>query len=229
MMDFKSYFTSKWPEEAVGYVKGGEFFPLENVADDKKHSFEVDPKFMLEAPEVLLHSHTTGFELQSHDARAPSYLDLKGQIATDIEWGICVTDGETCDDPLYWGNPDHRPALLERDFVFNYADCFTLAQDWFYQEQGKFFPNLARDPHWNEDGEDYISELYTKWGFEKVDLAELQLGDVLFYQVRSPVVNHMAIYLGNNEVVGHWYGRVSCVEPFGTWARYIVFAARHKE
>jgi len=228
-MDFRSYFISKWPEEAVGYLKGGQFYPLENIAEDKLHTFEVDPLFMLEEPEVLLHSHPTGHEVQDPtvDPRSPSYLDLKHQIATDIEWGICVTDGQTCDEPLCWGNYDNVPELLGREFIFNLHDCLPLARDWFYKNRGIKLPFHAHDPMWHEQGENYIEGLYKEWGFELVDLTQLEEGDVLFYQVRSPVVNHVGIYLGNNEVISHWFGRVSCVESFGKWASHIKFAARY--
>lgn len=226
-LDYKQYFISKWPEEAVGYLKGGEFFPLENTAEDKKHSFVVDPAFLINEPDVLLHSHTAGFEVQTHDPRSPSATDLKYQIATGLEWGICVTDGETCDDPLYWGDPTHRPPLEGRDFIFNIQDCLSLCQDWFYQDRRLVLPNQPRDAHWNEEGSNYMEDLYEAWGFKQIDLADLQCGDVLFYQVRSPVVNHLGIYLGNNEVLSHWYGRTSCVESFGKWASHIKFAARH--
>ncbi len=228
-MNYKEYFISKWPEEAVGYVKSGEFFPLENTATDKNHSFEVDPSFLIEEPELLLHSHTVGFEVQDHDPRSPSFADLKGQIATDIEWGICVTDGQVCEDPLCWGNPKNRPPLLDREFIFNLQDCFTLLQDWFYQERGIELPNLERTAHWNEEGQDLLEGKFEEWGFERVELSELQEGDVLFYQVRSPVPNHLGIYLGNNEVLSHWVKNISCIESYGKWGRYIKFAARYKQ
>lgn len=227
MMDFKQYFISKWPEEAVGYLKDGQFFPLENIAVDKRHQFEVDPMFMLNEPDALLHSHTVGFEEQRHDARSPSITDLEYQITTAIEWGICVTDGDVCEDPLYWGNPNNRPELLGRDFIFNIQDCLSLCQDWFYQEHGVVLPNQPRNPYWNEDGENYMEQLYESWGFDKIDLGSLRRGDVLFYKVRSPVVNHLGIYLDNNEVISHWYGRVSAIESYGKWANYIQFAARY--
>jgi cell wall-associated NlpC family hydrolase len=228
-MDYKQYFISKWPEEAVGYIKDGEFYPLENIAADKQYEFEVDPAFLIEEPDALLHSHTTGITVQSHDPRSPSYQDLKYQIATDIEWGICVTDGQTCDDPLWWGNPNNRPPLLGREFIFNIQDCLCLCQDWFYQERGIVLPTEPRTPHWNEEGQNYMEDLYEQWGFERIELNTLTRGDVLFYKVRSPVVNHLGIYLGNNEVISHWYGRVSCIEGFGKWANYIQFAARLKQ
>lgn len=227
-MTFKEYFINCYPNEGVGYLKDGVFFPLENVATHPAHSFEVDPSFLLNEPDALLHSHCVGREAQTTDPRAPSYEDLLGQQQTGIEWGICVTDGTTCEDPLYWGNPENRPPLEGRDFIFNIQDCLCLTQDWYFTEYGIELPTQPRTPGWNEEGQNYFEDLYEQWGFVKVPLQELKRGDVLFYKVRSPVVNHIGVYLGDGQVISHWYGRLSCVEPFGTWARYIQFAARYR-
>jgi hypothetical protein len=226
---YKEYFNQQWPNEGVGYIKDGVFYPLENTAEDKRWSFEVDPAFLLEEPDCLLHSHCVGNETIEVDPHSPSFEDMESQIATAIEWGICVCDGETCEDPVYWGNPKNRPELIGRDFIFNVQDCLSLCQDWFYSEKGIELPNQPRNAFWNEEGQNYMEELYETWGFDKVELTELQAGDVLFYKVRSKVVNHLGIYLGNNEVISHWYGRVSCIESFGKWAGYIEFAARLRQ
>lgn len=226
---YKEYFISKWPEEGVGYIKSGKFYPLENKAVDKIHSFAVDESFMLDEPEILLHSHTVGHEptKNSDNPKEPSYLDLLGQINTDIEWGICVTDGEVCEDPVYWGNPDNRPELIGRDFIYNIQDCFALAQDWYYKEIGLTLPNYPRDKYWNRNGENYIMEQYSKYGFIDVALEELKPGDALLYQVQSKVPCHIGIYLGNGQVISHWFGRQSAIESYGKFARYIVRALRY--
>jgi hypothetical protein len=225
-MTFQEHFITCWPEEGVGYIKDDQFFPLENLAENKQLSFKVDPAFLLQQPDVLLHSHTTGHIVLDVDPRSPSYEDLEGQIKTDIEWGICVTDGEVCEDPLYWGNPNRRPDLLEREFIFNLQDCYSLVQDWFFVEHGIELPNGPRTPFWNTEGDDHLTERFEAFGFSRVDVKELERGDVLFYKIRSQVPNHLGVYLGDGQVLSHFYGRVSCVESFGKWANYVDFAAR---
>jgi hypothetical protein len=227
-MDFKAHFNAKFPEEAVGYLKGGVFHPLDNIADDPLNSFKCDPSFLIEEPDALLHSHPVRPEVADYDPRSPSRSDLHGQIITAIEWGVCVTDGQTCSDPLWWGNPDHRPPLLERDFIFNIQDCLSLAQDWFYQERGIVLPNHPRTPHWYSEGANHIEDLYASWGFKPIDLSDLQHGDVLLYKFHCKVINHIGIYLGNNEVLSHWFGQVSCIEPYGKRAKYIQLAGRYQ-
>lgn len=231
----KQHFNSCWPNEGAGYLKGGVFYPLENISEgDKRNEVAVDPSFLLQEPEVFIHSHTTGWKQfdEHYDPRSPSYFDLKGQIETDIEWAIITTDGENCSEPLYWGNPDHRPPHIGRDFIFNIQDCLSLAQDWFYSEYGIVLPNHPRHPLWHEDGQNYMEDLYKAWGFEDVPLAELKRGDVLLYAIRPtiyPMARHIGIYLGDNQVLSHWHERISAIEPFGAHFRNIKIAARHKD
>lgn len=228
-MNFKEHFIKCWPNEGVGYIKDGEFFPLENIAEDPSNAFAVDPAFLLNEPDALLHSHCTGVKVLDVDPHVPSYEDLLGQQQTDIEWGICVTDGQVCEDPLYWGNPLNRPPLEGREFIYNVQDCLALVQDWYFANRGVVLPTQARTPFWNEEGQNYFEDLHEAWGFKVVDLCDLAEGDVLFYKVRSPVVNHIGVYVGDNKVLSHWFGRLSGVEDFGKWAGYIQFAARYSK
>lgn len=209
-------------------MKDGEFFLVQNIAENKELSFEMPPEVMLAEPDMILHSHTVGHRVfePGHNPKSPSAADLQGQLMTAVEWGIVVTDGQTCEPPVLWGNPERRPPLLGREFIYNAQDCFSLAQDWYYQEMGKVLPNFVRDPFWHEDGKNYIVEQFENYGFKQIDLAELQYGDALVYCIRSPIPRHIGIYLGNNQVISHWYNRVSAIESFGTWAKYIALALR---
>jgi hypothetical protein len=226
----KAHLISVWPEEGCGYIKDGVFYPVANLAEDKEHAFEFPADLMLVEPDIIVHSHTVGYadKNPSHDARAPSHADLVGQLNTAVEWALCVTDGQTCEDPRFWGNPSNRPPLVGRDFIHNLQDCFSLAQDWYYAERGLVLPNVARTPFWNQEGENHIAEHYASFGFVEIPLSELQHGDALLYQVRSKVPNHIGIYVGDNRVLSHWAGRISQEEDFGTWARYIVTALRYQ-
>jgi hypothetical protein len=231
-MTHTEHFNSCYPYEAAGYYKDGIFHPLDNISDgDRRNEVAVDPSFLLDDPDVFVHSHTTGWrQLEAgEDPRSPSYFDLKGQIETDIEWAVCTTDGENCSELLYWGNPNHRPELEGRDFIFNIQDCLSLAQDWFYKEHKLVLPNQPRHPFWHEDGANHIEDLYHLWGFEDIELSQMKKGDVLLYAIKYPMARHIGVYLGNNQVLSHWHDRLSAVEPFGKWAKYVKLAARHKD
>jgi len=229
-MDYKAYFNSQWPFEAAGYIKNDQFYPLDNISEgDKRDEVAVDPSFLMDEPDVFIHSHTTGWRQHNpeFDPRSPSYHDLKGQIDTAIEWAVCTTDGVNCSDPLFWGNPDNRPPLLGRDFIYNIQDCLSLAQDWFYQERGIVLPNQARTPYWHDEGHNFMEELFPKWGFVEIAQSEAQRGDVFLYAIRSPIIRHIGVYLGNNEVISHWHKQVSAVESYGKWAKNIAKTIRY--
>lgn len=226
-MDYKEYFLSKYPEEGVGYIKKGVFYPCENLAEDKIHSFEIDSSILLKKPDVIIHSHTitSGYRGDPHE---PSREDLAGQIATDCEWAICVTDGQVCEDPLYWGNPKNRPPLLERQFIHNIQDCFCLVQDWYYAERKIILPNLPRDPHWYET-ENHIEDKYAEWGFEETDGKDMKVGDLILFKVRSPVANHLGVYVGDGKMMTHWLNRLSEVQTIGLWKDYITKVLRYRD
>jgi cell wall-associated NlpC family hydrolase len=238
-MTYQEYFKSKYPEEAVGYIKNGEFFPLENIASevcdekgkvlfDKTNSFEVDPIFLLEEPDLLIHSHTKAPARGIHPL-TPSKSDLAGQVATDIEWAIVSTDGEKVSEPIYWGSPTHRPPLEGRRFIFNMYDCFSLLQDFLFKEKGYELPQVVRDPFWHARGDNFIDDLHVRYGFTKIPLDKLQYGDALFCAIgTSPVVRHIGIYLGDDKVLSHFYKKRSRVYPLAELIETVKYAARHK-
>ena len=229
-MTYQDHFKACWPYEGVGYVKDGEFFPLKNLSSET-HRFSVDPTQLAGIePDALLHSHTAGVEphTQYDLLRSPSKTDMEQQQAMNIPWGICVTDGSICEDPVMFGSFEGRLPYEGREFIFNVYDCWELCRDWMYREKDVVLGTLPRNPLWNREGADLLEHTYEAYGFEKVALKDVQAGDILFYRVRSPVINHVAVYIGGNQVLGHWVGRLSCIEPFGKWAGYCEYAVRHK-
>lgn len=222
------HMLSCYPKEGVGYFKDGVFYPLTNLSEDMD-TFEVDETVLLLEPDLLVHSHNVKRYGPHQDPREPSFQDLLGQINTGVEWAIIPTDGQECSQPVRWGNPTSRPPLLDREFIHSVQDCLSLMQDAFYQKYGIILPSQPRTPDWWLQGHDYMTQLYQDWGFNRVELSELKEGDVLFYTVRSKVVNHLGMYVGDGQVLSHWYGRVSNIEPYARWARYVTFAARHKD
>lgn len=216
-----------YPTESVGYIKDGIYHRLENKSG-RPDAFVVDSTVLLQEPEVLVHSHCHSKTDPTYDPSVPSYLDLDSQIKTGIEWAIIVTDGEECDPPLRWGNPATRPPLEGRPFIHSMYDCLELCRDWYALNRDIRLPAQPRQPDWWLKGEDYMGQLYTAWGFEQVDRSKLEVGDVLFYQVPpSKVINHLGLYVGNDTILTHWFGRLSGIEPLYKHLRHCVFAARY--
>jgi hypothetical protein len=224
----KEYFISKWPEEACGYLKYGVFYPLENCSEDKENDIEVDGEFLIRKPDVFVHSHTFREEPPS-DPRAPSEVDLHNQIITNIEWAICATDGKTCSDPIFWGNPNHRPPIEGREFIVNAQDCLSLVQDWYYEHLNIRLPNKARSADWDL-GYSFMDDEYTNWGFYDVPLDDLKHGDVMMMRVLlATTTNHLAVYVGDGKIIHHGYGQVPITEQCHRWLKRTVRVVRHKD
>lgn len=83
---------SKWPEEMVGYVKGGSFYALKNISKDPKNRYQLSTKdtlFILNNNiDYLVHSHP---RLDN----TPSQMDIVSQQSTKIPYLIIGTNGKS--------------------------------------------------------------------------------------------------------------------------------------
>jgi cell wall-associated NlpC family hydrolase len=122
--------------------------------------------------------------------------------------------------------------LLGKEWIMNQQDCFTLVRDFFIQNFEIEIPNFARPQDWNTDKLDLVRTLYPKTGFEIITdvWGDLRPADVLACSIHSKNVNHLAIYIGDNELLHHRYGVNSCVEtlrPF--WRMSTLYVLRHPD
>lgn len=120
--------------------------------------------------------------------------------------------------------------LLGFPWVMNETDCFTLVRNFYKQNFDIDIPDVARPINWNADRLDLISKVYPLAGFEKVtDMwDDLRPADILCCAVQSSVPNHLAIYIGNTEILHHRIGVNSTVEtlrPF--WRMTTGYILRH--
>jgi len=83
---------NKWPEEMVGYIKGGSFYALKNISKDPKNRYQLSAKdtlFILNNNiDYLVHSHP---KLDNN----PSQMDITSQQSINIPYLIIGTDGES--------------------------------------------------------------------------------------------------------------------------------------
>jgi len=122
--------------------------------------------------------------------------------------------------------------LLGFPWEMNERDCFTLVREFYEQNFGIQIQNIARPNDWNSDTLDLIGRLYATNGFFKVtDMwDDLRPADILACSVQSGNPNHLAIYIGNNELLHHRLGVNSSVEtlrPF--WRMTTGYILRHPD
>ena len=207
----------EFPREACGLIvniRGHErYFECRNLAENQT-DFIMDPADYARAEDAgqvvkVVHSHP--------NTRAePSQADRVACEASGLPWAIISLPSETwCE----FSPSGYRAPLVGRSFVHGVLDCYSLIRDWYSQERGVTLLDFDRREKWWDKGEDLYLENFGKAGFEKIDPKELAPGDVILMQVQAKTVNHAAIYLGNDVILHHVMGRLSCRDIWGGYWR----------
>lgn len=204
------------PREACGLIVAGADGPVyvrcRNLSarpDDQFRIAAEDFAAAEDAGEVLavVHSH-------HGDTWAPSMADRVSCEASGLPWVITGVDGFGSIEPC-----GYRAPLLGRPFVHGVLDCWAVIRDWYAQERGIELVNPPRADDWWANGGDLYRELLPGAGFDLVD-DEPRPGDLFLMQIRAPVPNHAAVYLGDGVILHHLCGRLSeRVVYGGMWAK----------
>lgn len=216
---FRDHANGAYPHECCGLLvvtqKGEQYLPCDNVATSKNEEFRIAPEAYAAAEDSgtiigICHSHP--------DATSqPSNHDLAMCEATALPWHI-----------ISWPEGDLRtivptgeiPPLLGRPFVHGVWDCYALIKDWYQLERGITLPEFTREDGWWEGDQELYLDNYADAGFSPVPESDLKPGDVILMQIQSKRVNHAAVYLGDNHMLHHLYGRLSRRDPYGGyWQR----------
>ena len=122
--------------------------------------------------------------------------------------------------------------LLGKSWKMNQQDCFTLVRDFYIQNFDITIPNFARPQHWNADRLDLIKTSFPMSGFKLISEPwdDLRPADTLAMAIGSSNANHMAVYVGDNDLIHHRFGLNSCKEllrPF--WRMSTLYVLRHPD
>lgn len=232
-LECQQHIIKNYPNEAGGIItQEGVFIPLENVSKEPNKYFEIDARDWIRNSSnirAMLHSHVyDSNEVLEYDPRIPSVQDQISQLATAVEWAIVVSDGNHVSEPVWFGDKDHRPPLMDREFLHSIQDCTAFMKDWLYQEYGIELPSPPpRELGWYQQGYNFIEDLYEEWGFEDVTGQEYQRGDVVFLQIQSKVVNHVGVMADPYTMAHHLIGRRPVIERLDKWNKYTRRIVRH--
>ncbi len=211
--EFFHYAVHQMPREACGLgiiEKGRErIIPCKNIAE-KKNDFAICPRDYLNAfrrGEIIrvYHSHC-------HVSPRPSEADLVACEASGLPWAIVSVPGGTWNDFKPSG---YKAPLVGRTWSHGVLDCYSLIRDFYSQELGISLPDFEREEEWWLKNKNLYEDNFQKAGFFEVPLSDIQTNDVVLFQILSPVTNHGAIYLGNEIILHHLHGRLSCREILG--------------
>lgn len=214
-----AHVEAEYPNEACGVVvqigRRQEYLPCRNLSETPTESFTLAPEDYAAAEEqgevlMIIHSHPDVVQL------IPSEMDRIQCDHSGVEWGIMSwPDGDFCTIA-----PRADRGLTGRQWVLGHADCWTLIMDYYQQEHGITLNNWSVDYEWWVDGkENRYDENWQAEGFVEVDRADMRPGDMVMMQVSAPVINHAAIYLGENTILHHMSGNLSARVPYGKYYR----------
>ena len=104
-----------------------------------------------------------------------------------------------------------------RPFVSGITDCYSLWRDFYERELGIYMEDYNRTYEWWHKGENLYMDNYKEAGMIEIDRKELKRGDIILMRIGSQVLNHCAVYLGDNRMLQHLTGRLSSIDIYGGW------------
>jgi proteasome lid subunit RPN8/RPN11 len=208
----------EFPREACGLVVSWKdeepvYMPCQNLAQNQK-DFIMDPADLVQAEDAgwkvlrVFHSHPNAHA-------TPSQADLVGCEASGLPWSIYALPGASWEEVFPSG---YRAPIVGREYACGILDCYALIRDWYREVRGVELLDFERKEDSFSKGESLYMEGFRKTGFEPID-GPMEEGDVILMQIRAPVPNHGAIYLGRDLMLHHLANRLSSREVYGGYWR----------
>lgn len=222
--EFEAYAREQFPTEACALVVGDRIKLCTNVSHDPLNSFEISAHEYAKAEELgeivaVIHSHPT-------TTAAASMADLKSCEASGLPWLIF---GVSCNEWSSIAPTGYKAPLLGRPYCYGVFDCWELVRDYYIQVLNISLPPLkAKYGFWNR-GENVFLDSIDAAGFYEVPLSEIREHDLILFQIRAPVINHIGVYLGSERFLHHLNKNLSARDIFGGfWFKNTVKAIRYK-
>jgi len=234
LADAKAHAMEEFPKESCGLVIDGVYKPYKNIAKDKENSFKIHPNAYIANDgniDFVVHSHcdTVNFQDTGHASKS----DMEQQIATNVPWCLIhINHHGNYKNHFCWGDQLPIQDLKGRPFAHGIYDCYTIMRDYYRLHNVVKLARHPRDNHFWEKYADHAPENKIVVGIKEVPHkivppGQLQVGDAGFAMIRTSVINHCAIYVGNGLVLHHLYNKLSCVEPMNRWAKNWKMFARY--
>ena len=219
MTSIREHVAAEYPNEACGVVvetgSGQKYFPCRNIHSEPRENFTLSPEDQRAAAThgeiiMIVHSHPDVLAL------IPSELDRLQCDFTGIEWGIMSwPDGDFCTL-----EPREERDYVGRRWVLGYADCWSLIREYHRREHGIELNDYSVPYEWWEGGkENRYDDNYSREGFIEIDPDDVKPGDMVMMRIGAPVTNHAGIYIGENRILHHMFGRLSSRTPYGKYYR----------
>ena len=209
----------EYPRESCGLVllRHGKlrYHRCRNLATDPEQMFVIDPDDWVEAEDSgaqvawIIHSHPSS-------PPEPSQADRVACEQWGIPWAIVQPQTGA------WG--EHRPngyraPLLGREWVWGVTDCWALCRDWYREVRGIELRDWERPISVQDFNLDpMFTRCFAETGFRELRADEdLRVGDLIVMSIAAPTLNHIGVYVGNQQLLHHLGGRLSCKDVYGGW------------
>jgi proteasome lid subunit RPN8/RPN11 len=209
----------EFPNESCGLVlqRYGKlrYFRCSNVADEPEETFVVDPDDWVAAEDTgsevvcIIHSHPK-------TPAEPSQADRVSCERWGIPWAIVNPQTGA------WGQCEpcgYRAPLLGRQWGWGATDCWALVRDWYQEVLGielRDWPRPASTREFNE--QPMFASCFAQTGFrELLPEEDLKVGDLIVMSIAAPTLNHIGVYVGNQQILHHLSGRLSGRDLYGGW------------
>lgn len=219
----------EYPKESCGIIikvgRSKKYVRCTNVAS-KEHS---EDEFVISAEEyssvedqgevlAIVHSHPDATTM-------PSIRDRAVCSAMEIPW--IITSWPDADIRMIV--PEKAP-LLGRHFCHGTDwDCYGLIRDYYHDVLGIELNRYDHDYYWWELGENFYVDNFEREGFYRVTDGTIKEHDLIIMQIRSKVPNHGGVYVGDNLMLHHMFGKLSNKVVYGGyWAEKTIMVLRHK-
>jgi proteasome lid subunit RPN8/RPN11 len=220
-----------YPRESCGLVvvdRGKErYLPCPNVAGNTQH-FILPAEAYARAQDIgeiiaVVHSHPD-------TPPKPSEADKVMCEQSQLPWIIVRVDrGPKAGEVFQFEPSGYAAPLVGRTYTFGVLDCYTLIRDYYRTEFNIELPEFERAEGFWERGEDLYMENFAKAGFAPIR-GPVKKGDVFLMQIRSKVVNHGAVYIGDGLILQHLMNRLSSRDVYsGSWQECTRLVVRHKD
>lgn len=228
-LEIMQHVKEEYPKEACGVItqksRVQKYHRITNVHDDPENHFEMDAVEYAESLDkgeliAVVHSHCGDGASTIPSAHDSCVCDEMGVSWIIVSW----PEGD-----MRIVEPQERP-LIGRPWSLGAFDCWGLIMAW-HKQHGVVLNDFRKPYEWwkSEYGENLYQDNYLKEGFVETNEPP-KPGDMVIMQLSSPVWNHAGIYLGNNQLLHHAFGKLSRIDLYSGWYQeHTVKICRHKD
>lgn len=221
-----------YPHECAGIItqksRVQKYHRLDNVSETPEEHCEPDSaqygKVVMDADEsgseviAFVHSHTGDGATtlpSAHDKCMCNEFEIPFVIVSLPEGDMRIVE------------PESMP-LTGRPWSLGSYDCWGLIMA-FHKLHGITLTDFRKPYEWWKTGENLYQENYISEGFVPTG-KDPEFGDMIIFQLQADVWNHAGIYVGNNQILHHAFGRLSRRDIFSGWYQdHAVLVCRHKD